>query len=125
MMMEKRFTCVVCPIGCELKIEYDEKTMNEESFKVTGNTCPRGAQYAKTEIVSPERTLTSTVRSDSTVIPMIPVKTSAPIPKGKLFEAMKQLNTINVNVPVNAGDILVKNFIKEGVDLVIARSVKE
>ena len=87
--MEKKFTCVVCPIGCELCIEYDEKTMNPETFKVSGNTCPRGANYAKTEIISPERTLTSTVRSNSKEISMIPVKTSAPIPKGKLFEFLK------------------------------------
>lgn len=121
--MEKKFTCVVCPIGCELHIEYDEKTMNEETFKVSGNTCPRGEKYAKTEIISPERTLTSTVRSDSKILTMIPVKTSAPIPKDKLFEAMQQLNGIAVKVPVKAGDILVENFISDGINLVVCRSV--
>ena len=121
--MEKKFTCVVCPIGCELCVRYDENNISDDTITVSGNTCPRGEKYAKTELVHPERTLTSIVKSDSSILPMIPVKTSASIPKDKIFDAMKLLNTLSVNVPVKAGDILYKNFIENGVNLVICRSI--
>ena len=123
--MEKKFTCVVCPIGCELCVNYDESNISDETIKVSGNTCPRGEKYAKTELVHPMRTLTSIVKSDSKVLPMIPVKTSAPIPKEKLFEAMALLNTLFVNIPVTVGDIIYKNFGAEGVNLVICRTIKK
>jgi len=123
--VKKIFTCVVCPIGCELTVEYDENNIISDNVKVSGNTCPRGEKYAKTEIVSPERTLTSTVKTNSTELPMLPVKTDAPIPKGKMFEAMKQLNKISVSVPVNAGDVIAADFITKGVNLVSCRTIKK
>ncbi len=123
--MKKIFTCVVCPIGCELTVEYDENNIVSDNVKVSGNTCPRGEKYAKTEIVSPERTLTSTVKTNSAELPMLPVKTDAPIPKGKMFEAMKQLNKISVSVPVNAGDVIAADFITKGVNLVSCRTIKK
>lgn len=123
--MKKIFTCVVCPIGCELTVEYDENNIISDNVKVSGNTCPRGEKYAKTEIVSPERTLTSTVKTNSAELPMLPVKTDAPIPKGKMFEAMKQLNKISVSVPVNAGDVIAADFITKGVNLVSCRTIKK
>ena len=123
--MKKTFTCVVCPIGCELTVEYDENNHSADSIKVTGNTCPRGEKYAKTEIVSPERTLTSTVRTNSDILPMLPVKTSSPIPKDKLFEAMAVLNKVTVSVPVKTGDVIISDFITEGINLVACRSVSK
>jgi len=123
--VKKIFTCVVCPIGCEHTVEYDENNIISDNVKVSGNTCPRGEKYAKTEIVSPERTLTSTVKTNSTELPMLPVKTDAPIPKGKMFEAMKQLNKISVSVPVNAGDVIAADFITKGVNLVSCRTIKK
>ncbi len=123
--MEKTFTCVVCPIGCELHIKYDENNLSPDSIKVSGNTCPRGEKYAKTELTHPERTLTSVIRTDSDILPMLPVKTSSPIPKEKLFDAMKLLNTLSATVPVNAGDIIYKDFVTIGTNLVACRSMKE
>ncbi|MBE6570628.1 MAG: DUF1667 domain-containing protein [Ruminococcaceae bacterium] len=122
--MEKTFTCVVCPIGCELTVNYDENDIIDEKISVHGNSCPRGEKYAKTELIHPERTLTSIVKCDSSTLSMLPVKTSSPIPKEKLFEAMKLINTITAKAPIKQGDILYKNFVVDGVDLVACRSVK-
>jgi CxxC motif-containing protein len=36
---------------------------------------------------------------------IIPVKTTSPIPKDKLFEAMEKINKITVSVPVGAGSV--------------------
>lgn len=123
--MKRIFTCVVCPIGCELHVEYDENNLMHENIAVSGNTCPRGDKYAKTEIISPERTLTSTVKTDSRELAMLPVKTSTPIPKDKLFEAMEIINQVSVSVPVYAGDVIISDFITKGVNLVACRTVKK
>ena len=52
----KELVCIVCPRGCRLKVD------EENDFAVTGNTCPRGAEYGRNEIMAPTRVLTSTVR---------------------------------------------------------------
>ena len=49
--------CISCPAGCHLEIEKDQ-----DRISVTGNTCPRGDEYARKECTAPERTVTGTVR---------------------------------------------------------------
>ena len=56
--MVRELTCIVCPLGCDLKVELDE---NKRVLSVSGNTCPRGKVYAENECVNPRRTVTSTV----------------------------------------------------------------
>ena len=48
--------CIVCPKGCHL-------TVDESTLAVTGNACPRGAEYGKNELTHPVRVVTSTVNS--------------------------------------------------------------
>ena len=38
-------TCIRCPMGCAIHVEME----NGQVVSVTGNTCPRGAEYAKSE----------------------------------------------------------------------------
>ena len=37
--MVKELICIVCPRGCHLSVDIDN------DYKVTGNLCPRGAEY--------------------------------------------------------------------------------
>ena len=46
-----------------------------EANKVTGNTCPRGAEYGINEVTNPVRVITSTVKVKNGEIPVVPVKT--------------------------------------------------
>ena len=57
-MEEKKLICIGCPLGCELCAVLERG----EVISVTGNTCKRGDAYARKELVSPERTVTSTVK---------------------------------------------------------------
>ena len=41
--MIRELTCIVCPVGCSLKVELD----NSEVVSVSGNTCPRGENTQK------------------------------------------------------------------------------
>ncbi len=101
--MKRELTCIVCPIGCSLVAEIE----GGEVVLVTGNTCPRGKVYAETECISPMRTITTTVRCvDGTIIP---VKTATPIPKEKMFEAMKIINKTNPHLPIGIGDVIIED----------------
>lgn len=105
-MKTTELTCIVCPMGCTLTATQDE---NGAVVSVTGNTCPRGKAYAENELLHPVRTLTTTVRVEGTDKPL-PVKTDAPIPKDKLFEAMALVNSLCVKAPVRIGDVLYADF---------------
>ena len=104
--MKRELTCIVCPIGCALTVS-DE----DGELKVSGNTCPRGAVYGKNEVTNPTRTLTTTVRVGNREKTVVAVKSDRPIPKGMLFEAMKEINAIRANAPIKIGDVLAENLL--------------
>ena len=110
-------TCIICPRGCHLHVD--------DNLNVTGNSCPRGEAYAKQEVTDPRRTLTSTVRCHSKLLEVLPVKTFAPIPKGKLLDAMKEVNKVTVTPPVHIGDVIIHDLCGTGVDLVATRDIDE
>ena len=102
-MMERKLTCIVCPLGCELCAVIENGVVRN----VSGNTCPRGEKYAKTEFTNPMRTVTSTVRcADGSVLP---VKTDREIPKGKMAECVKIINKTVAGLPICVGDVIIKN----------------
>jgi len=45
-MIERKLTCIVCPLGCELVVTLEENRVLE----VRGNTCKRGEAYAQTSV---------------------------------------------------------------------------
>jgi CxxC motif-containing protein len=84
--MKKNLICVSCPLGCPIEVEIE----NGEVISVTGNTCKRGDAYARTEITNPMRSLTTSVKVEGGVHPVVPVKSAGPIPKDKMFECMER-----------------------------------
>ena len=115
--MATDMTCIICPRGCHLHIDDD--------LNVTGNFCPRGAAYAKQEVTDPRRTLTTTVRCHSELLEVCPVKTIAPIPKGKVFDAMKEANDVVLVPPVHIDDVVKANIAGTGIDLVATRDIEK
>lgn len=122
--MKKNMTCIVCPIGCQMTVSYDEADGKATNIEVSGNTCPRGVKYAKTELTDPQRTLTTTIRTVGGSASLLPVKSSKPIPKDKLFEGMDIVNSNVAYLPVKVGDTIIANFVCEGVDLVACCDMK-
>ncbi len=114
----KELTCIVCPKGCHLKVD-------EETFEVTGNSCPRGAEYGANELRDPTRVITSTVITDSRVHPRLPVKTDGLIRKPLIFDAMALLDGLTVHVPVKAGDVVCPDILGTGVNFVATRSFEK
>lgn len=115
----KNLICIVCPKGCHLQVDEDN------GYAVTGNSCPRGAEYGKTELLHPTRVLTSTVRVDGGLHRRLPVKTTAPIPKALLFQAMEALNGVTLTAPVTVGQVVLHDLLGTGVDVVATREMKK
>ena len=114
-MSEKiNLTCIGCPLGCAISV-----TKNGDSIeKITGYTCKRGLEYAKTEVLSPVRTITSTVRVTGGTGPVVSVKTADPVPKGMIGKCMEIIYDLNVKAPVAIGDVVCDNIAGTGVSLI-------
>lgn len=119
--MKRAMTCVECPQGCRLEIEADGSRV----ISVTGQKCRRGDKYARQEIEAPLRTLTTSVLTRGLELKMLPVRTSKPIPKEKLFEAMDAVKRLVVTSPVKAGSVVATDFLGLGVDLVACRPLNK
>lgn len=113
----KELTCIICPRGCHLVID--------DNNNATGNSCPRGAKYAIEEISDPKRTLTSTVRVDSKLLRVCPVKSATAIKKDLLLKAMEDVDRIHLKAPVKMGQVVLENLAGSGVALIATRDIKE
>ena len=113
-MKTRELVCIVCPKGCNMKITLTDDGRVE---KVEGNTCKRGVAYAEDECTHPKRTVTSTLRCEGGEI--VPVKTSATVPKELVFEVMKAINATLAPSDARIGDVVIKNVLDTGADVVI------
>lgn len=111
----KDLTCIVCPRGCRLHVDDD--------MNVTGNFCPRGAQYAISELTNPVRTITTSIRVTNRPYTLVSVKTTNPIPKQKIFDVMKEIDKITVEAPVRIGQIVKTNVLGLDSDIVITKNI--
>ena len=118
--MEKRnLTCIGCPMGCQITVEFD----GENISSVTGNSCAVGDKYARKEVTHPERTVTSTVVVTGGDRERLSVKTKGNIPKDRIFDCMREINRTSVSAPVRIGDVVIHDVCGTGVDVVATRNV--
>ena len=99
--MKREFTCIICPKGCRLTVDRDT---------VTGNSCPKGAEYAISECYHPVRTVTATVRIANRPDTMVSVKTEKPVAKGDMAAVMVALRNITLTAPVPLGTVVAENI---------------
>lgn len=111
----KELTCIVCPRGCRLQVDDD--------MNVTGNFCPRGKQYALSELTNPVRTITTSIRVSNRPHTLVSVKTTNPVPKGKIFEVMEEIDNISVKAPVRIGQIVKTKVLGLDSDIVITKNI--
>ena len=111
----KQLTCIVCPRGCQLNID--------DNNVVTGNFCPRGKNYAISEITTPTRIVTSTMKVLNSNEVRVPVKTSKPIKKDLMFEIMDKINSKLVYAPIKIGDILIENVDGDNTDIIATKNI--
>jgi CxxC motif-containing protein len=119
--MKKEMICIGCPMGCYLTVDCIGTTIRG----VSGNRCKVGVEYADKEISNPERTLTTTVKVKNGHIPLVSVRTSKPIPKNIIFDAMDLLAKVEAKAPIKIGEPIVKNIFNTGVDIVATKNISK
>ena len=102
----RELTCIGCPLGCSITV------------KMNGTDA-----YARKEVTNPTRIVTSTVRVEGGISPMVNVKTASDIPKAKIFECASALKNVVVTAPVKIGDVVLSNVAGTGVDVVAAKNI--
>ena len=120
-MATQELICIGCPLGCPLRVELNDAG---EVLSVSGNTCKRGEEYGRREVTAPTRTVTSTVKVLGGKAPVVPVRTAADIPKGKIFDCMEEIRKASVTAPVKIGDAVIENVAGTGVDVVASKAVE-
>ena len=114
----REMTCITCPNGCTLTVEEKDGV-----FVVTGNQCPKGEAFAISEMTNPMRTISTTVRTTNAAVPVVPVRVSGEIPKGRIFDVMAAINRLTVTAPVGRGAVLAADILDLGVDVIVTSDV--
>ena len=110
--------CVSCPVGCDMSVKKTDNSVN-----VIGNKCAAGIKYAKEELTNPTRNIATNVKVVGGDILMLSVKTKKPVPKGQIMDIVNEIHKITVKAPVEIGDVILKNALNCGVDIVATRRV--
>lgn len=123
--MNKEMTCIVCPNGCTLQLDYEIREGKPVLEKVTGNLCPRGEEYARQELLVPKRTIASSVLVEGGELPLVSVRTRGAIPKEQIFPVMEEIRKCQVKAPVRAGTVLIPNVLGLGADVIATKTVEK
>ena len=91
-------------------------------LSVSGNTCPRGAAYAKQEFIKPMRMITAVIPVSGSDTPLS-VKTSAPVPKELIGSIMRELAEVSVRAPVSIGTVIIPDVLQTGANIIATRCV--
>lgn len=115
----KTYTCICCPLGCQLEVSLDESGAVSE---VTGYTCARGREYAAEEAVHPVRMVTAIACAGGSLEPLS-VKTERPVPKDSIPAVLSAIRDLHLQAPVRAGEVLVEDVCGTGVAIVATKSI--
>jgi|YelNatPaOPRAMG01_1025707.scaffolds.fasta_scaffold11125_3 CxxC motif-containing protein len=111
----KEITCIVCPLGCRILIQGD----NILNYK-----CKKGLEYAKNEITSPKRVLTTTIKVIGFERRRLPVRVDREIPKDKLFLVLRKIKKIKIDKKVKSGEILIYNILNLGANVISCETIE-
>lgn len=112
--------CKICPMKCELIIE-DDKENN--SYTVRGNRCPQGQKYVLKELKEPSRVMFSRVLLDSGPMSRLHVKTDDIVPSYLKDKFIEIIENTRVKAPISKGDIIIKDVMNTGINVISARKV--
>ena len=116
---KKHFTCVTCPVGCEVDVEVRDGNI----ISLTGNKCDKVKEFVQQELKEPMRVLTTTVRIEGAKYVMLPVRTDKPIPKRLFSQAMGELAGIDLKAPVHISEVIIRDIAGSGANIVATRTM--
>jgi CxxC motif-containing protein len=109
----RELTCIVCPNGCSLQVNQDA-----DPWRITGNLCPRGIDFARKELTHPVRTVCSTARTSFGSVHRLPVRTLGEVPLASVWSVMSEISGLVVDRDVRTGDTLIENVAGTGVAVI-------
>ncbi len=115
----RELTCIGCPRGCSLNVVLEDGAV----VSLAGNSCPIGDSYGRKEVTDPRRTVTSTVAVIGGEYRVVPVKTASDIPKHLIMDCMAEIARMQVTAPVHIGDVVIKNVLGTGTDVVATKNI--
>lgn len=115
----KQFVCICCPLGCDLEVSIDD---DGDVTDVSGYTCARGKRYAVQEATDPTRMVTAVVCAKGSFEP-VSVKTAKPVPKASIDRVLSRIADLDVQAPIQAGQVLIKDVAHTGIDVIATKSV--
>lgn len=115
----REIVCITCPNSCLLTAVEGE----DGSISVIGGKCPKGEEFALSELKNPMRTLCTTVRTAFPEAPVLPVRLSGEIPKGKILEVMAEINKATLRERLSLGDTVISNVLGLNVDVLASSSL--
>ena len=116
---KKHFTCVTCPVGCEVDVEVKDGNI----ISMKGNRCDKVKEFVLQELKEPMRVFTTIVRIKGAKYAMLPVRTDKPIPKRLFIQAIEQLSYIDLQAPVHMSNVIVKDVAGSGANIVATRTM--
>lgn len=117
--MNRTFTCIICPLGCEIETTIEE----QEILEMSGANCPRGRSYVENEIKNPLRMVTTSVRVIGGTLPVTSVRLTSPIPRARMTDVITALREIQVAAPAVIGQVIIKDILGLGCDVIITKNV--
>ena len=121
--MRRSFTCIVCPNGCGIAADYEAAEGGDVDVRsIEGQGCSRGEEYVRQELTDPRRTIASVVPVRGGELPLTSVRLTAPIPKARIFDAMREMKKFTLDAPVEAGTVLASNLLGLGADIIVTKS---
>ncbi len=112
----KEITCIECPVGCKIVIQGE---------KISGFRCKKGLTYAQNEITNPKRNITTTVKTLGFEKRRLAVRLDKEIPKELFYPVLKEIKKIKVTKKVKLNEILIKNILNSGANLITSESLEE
>ncbi len=117
--MRKTYTCIICPNGCEIAVEYEGTRL----LSCSGNLCKRGEEYVRQELLDPRRTISSSVIVQGGDLPLVSVRLTKPVPRDRILDVMEQIRALQLSAPIAAGQVLICDILGLGSDLIATRNI--
>jgi len=119
--MKREYTCIICPNGCQISVEYEGTSIKN----IKGDECPKGKDYVKNEITNPLRVFAGSIVVNNGDFSLVSVKTPVPIPKKYLKKIGEITHGLKVKAPVTIGQVVASNFLNENIDLIATRKIEK
>jgi CxxC motif-containing protein len=112
--------CINCPLSCSIELIEE----NGEVLEISGADCKVGVKYAEEEFRNPRRMVSTTVKVEGGVLPLLPVASVSPIPKSMVREAVRALAGVVLAAPIADGQVVYRDILGTGVDIVSSRRLE-